>query len=96
MSSIVKIYADGYCNGSIDVYDSDGELLLEGQSPINMYVPDGSSGANSVDSDYIDHFEISTQSKAKLTKITDGTGAESTYNEDGDSYYPYFIFQTQI
>ena len=96
MSSIVKIYADGYCNGSIDVYNSDGDSLLEGQSPINMYVPDGSSGANSVDSDSIDHFEISTQSKAKLTKVTDGTGAESTYNEDGDeiTYSSIFSFST--
>ena len=61
MSSVVKIYADGYCKGSIDVYNSDGDLLLEGTSPINLYVPSGSSGANSVDSDQIDHFEIGKQ-----------------------------------
>ena len=93
---VVKIYADGYCNGSIAVYNSDGDLLLDGKSPINMYVPKGTSSANSVNSSSIDHFEISTKSKAKLTKVTDGTGATSTYNKDGDeiAYSSIFSFSS--
>lgn len=96
MASVVKLYADGYCNGSIVAYSSKGTLLLNGTSPINIYVPNGATGTNSVNSKSIDRFEIATQGKAKLTKVIDGNGATSTYNSDGDevAYSSIFSFSS--
>jgi len=90
----VKLFADGFCTGDITVYGSSDTLMLEGTSPITLYVPSGPHNKNCCDAKDIDTIWIKTNGKAKVVSVTDEKGESEGWTKSYEQLPYDDVFRT--